>query len=74
MSIIMVPVLGSSEALVPQTLGGVVTDVDATGEIRANMYTARFRPAPGMLKRSQATTGNRQIPARQDRFCSLSVK
>lgn len=37
----------SSEALVPQTLGGVVTDVDATGEIRANMFTARYRPAPG---------------------------
>lgn len=37
----------SSEALVPQTLGGVVTDVDATGEIRANMFTSRLRPAPG---------------------------
>jgi hypothetical protein len=37
----------SSEALVPQTVGGVTTDVDAVGEITAQMYTARLRPAPG---------------------------
>jgi hypothetical protein len=37
----------SEEALVPQSLGGVATDVDATGEIYANMFTARYRPAPG---------------------------
>lgn len=37
----------SEEALVPQSLGGVPTDVDATGEIYANMFTARHRPAPG---------------------------
>jgi hypothetical protein len=36
----------SSEALVPQTLGGVVTDVEETGEISAQMFTARRRPAP----------------------------
>lgn len=37
----------SSEALVPQALGGVQTDVDATGEIYSNRFTARLRPAPG---------------------------
>lgn len=36
----------SSEALVPQTLGGVATDIEETGEIYANMFTARRRPAP----------------------------
>lgn len=36
----------SSAALVPQTLGGVATDVEETGEIDANMFTARRRPAP----------------------------
>lgn len=36
----------SSEALVPQTVGGVATDVEETGEIYANMFTARRRPAP----------------------------
>lgn len=36
----------SSEALVPQTVGGVATDVEETGEIRASMFTARRRPAP----------------------------
>jgi len=37
----------SSEALVPQTMGGVPTDVDATGEISAEFFTAKLRPAPG---------------------------
>jgi hypothetical protein len=36
----------SSEALVPQTLGGVATDVEESGEIYADMFTARRRPAP----------------------------
>ncbi len=36
----------SSEALVPQTLGGVAIDVEQTGEIYASMFTARRRPAP----------------------------
>jgi len=36
----------SSEALVPQTLGGVATDTEETGEIYASMFTARRRPAP----------------------------
>ena len=37
----------SSEALVPQSMGGVPTDVDATGEITAEFFTAKLRPAPG---------------------------
>jgi hypothetical protein len=37
----------SSEALVPQSLGGVPTDVDATGEVDAQFFTAKLRPAPG---------------------------
>ena len=36
----------SSEAAVPRSLSGVITDVEETGEIRANMFTARRRPAP----------------------------
>ena len=36
----------SSQALVPQTIGGVITDVEETGEISAQMFTARRRPAP----------------------------
>jgi hypothetical protein len=36
----------ASEALVPQTLGGVATDVEESGEIYADMFTARRRPAP----------------------------
>ena len=36
----------SSNALVPQNLGGVTTDVEETGEIYADMFTARRRPAP----------------------------
>lgn len=37
----------SSEALVPQTVDGVPTDVEQTGEIYAFRFTARRRPAPG---------------------------
>lgn len=39
----------SSEALVPQSIGGVATDVDATGEIGVfgPPFRARVRPAPG---------------------------
>lgn len=37
----------SSEALVPQSVGGVTTDVDATGEVSGQFFTARLRPAPG---------------------------
>ena len=37
----------SSEALVPPSVGGVLTDVDATGEVSAQFFTARLRPAPG---------------------------
>ncbi len=36
----------SSEAAVPRSLGGVITDVEETGEIRAGTFTARRRPAP----------------------------
>jgi hypothetical protein len=36
----------SAEAMVPPEVGGVPTDVDATGEIRSSFYTARRRPAP----------------------------
>jgi hypothetical protein len=36
----------ASEALAPESTGGVSVDVDETGEIYANMYTARYRPAP----------------------------
>jgi len=36
----------SSEAAVPRSLGGAVTDVEETGEIRAQTFTARRRPAP----------------------------
>ncbi|MGH9840354.1 MAG: hypothetical protein ACREEM_16365 [Blastocatellia bacterium] len=37
----------ASEALVPASLGGVATDVEVIGEISAQMFTARLRPAPG---------------------------
>jgi hypothetical protein len=37
----------SAEALVPPTLGGVLTDVDVVGDVTAQMFTARLRPAPG---------------------------
>ena len=37
----------ASEAMVPESLGGIPTDVDAVGEIRAHMFTAKRRPAPG---------------------------
>jgi hypothetical protein len=36
----------SSEALVPSSIGGTETDVEESGEIRAQMFTARRRPAP----------------------------
>jgi hypothetical protein len=37
----------AGEALVPEALSGVPTDVEAVGEIFANRFTARYRPAPG---------------------------
>ncbi len=37
----------SAEALVPHSIGGVTTDVEAVGDISAQMFTARRRPAPG---------------------------
>jgi hypothetical protein len=37
----------ASDALVPESIGGVATDVEAIGEVRAQMFTARLRPAPG---------------------------
>lgn len=37
----------ATEALVPASLGGVMTDVEAIGEQTAQMFTARLRPAPG---------------------------
>jgi hypothetical protein len=37
----------SEQALAPQTIGGMPTDVDVTGEVWANAFTARLRPAPG---------------------------
>jgi hypothetical protein len=36
----------SAEALVPQTIGGTTTDIDAVGDVTAQMFTARLRPAP----------------------------
>lgn len=36
----------NADTLVPQTLGGVSTDVEEVGEIYAHMFTARRRPAP----------------------------
>jgi hypothetical protein len=36
----------SASSLVPHDMDGVQTDVDATGEIRSSMFTARQRPAP----------------------------
>ncbi len=36
----------ASEALVPGALGGMPTDVDATGEISAHRYVGRYRPVP----------------------------
>lgn len=36
----------SAEVLVPQSIGGVATDVEETGEIHAHMFTARRRPMP----------------------------
>lgn len=37
----------SSEALIPASIGGVQTDVDTTGEVSAQAFLARLRPAPG---------------------------
>jgi hypothetical protein len=37
----------SAAALVPESIGGVPTDVDAVGDVTAQMFTARLRPAPG---------------------------
>jgi hypothetical protein len=37
----------SEEALVPETVGGLPTDVDVSGEVTSQMFTARLRPAPG---------------------------
>lgn len=37
----------SAEALVPESIGDVPTDVDAVGDVSAQMFTARLRPAPG---------------------------
>jgi len=36
----------SAVASIPPQLGGVLTDVDVTGEIHADSFTARQRPAP----------------------------
>ncbi len=36
-----------SEALVPASVGGVTTDVVAVGELTAQPYRGRYRPAPG---------------------------
>lgn len=36
----------AAEALIPESVGGVPTDVDVTGEINAFAFTARRRPAP----------------------------
>lgn len=37
----------SDSALVPEEIGGLPTDVEAIGEIDAQMFTKRVRPAPG---------------------------
>jgi len=37
----------SAAALVPETIGGAETDVEVIGEIDAQMFTQRRRPAPG---------------------------
>lgn len=37
----------SADALVPESIGDVPTDVDAVGDVTAEMFTARLRPAPG---------------------------
>jgi hypothetical protein len=37
----------AAEALVPDEVAGVPTDIDVSGEIRAEMFTMRLRPAPG---------------------------
>jgi hypothetical protein len=37
----------AADALVPASIGGVQTDVDPIGDVSAQMFTARLRPAPG---------------------------
>jgi hypothetical protein len=37
----------SASAMVPESVGDVPTDVDAVGDVAAEMFTARLRPAPG---------------------------
>jgi hypothetical protein len=37
----------SAEALVPDAVDSVPTDVDAVGDVTAEMFTTRLRPAPG---------------------------
>jgi hypothetical protein len=37
----------SGEALVPDSIGGVATDVEAIGEVSAQRFTNKLRPAPG---------------------------
>ena len=37
----------STEALVPESIDDVPTDVDPVGDVTAQMFTARLRPAPG---------------------------
>lgn len=37
----------TAEALVPDSIDNIPTDVDAVGDITAEMFTAKLRPAPG---------------------------
>jgi hypothetical protein len=37
----------SAEALLPEAIDNIPTDVDAVGDVTAEMFTARLRPAPG---------------------------
>ena len=45
------------EARVPRSLGGVETDVEGTGEIRAQLYDRVYRPAPGGVSISACAPG-----------------
>jgi hypothetical protein len=45
----------SAAARVPQTIDGVPTDVEQTGEISAYRFTARRRPAPGGISIGNCT-------------------
>ena len=47
----------ASEARVPRSLGGVETDVEGTGEIRAQLYNRVYRPAPGGVSVSACGPG-----------------